>query len=109
MATETTSDQKALLDQIKQEAEALEALQQEVGRSRQRLWKKMVTAKEAKISSYSIAEVAELSQPRVMQIIQGVRQKELEAAQEQLRLQEDAAQATVALDSEQHEETIGTS
>lgn len=71
MANETT-EQKGLLKVIEKEAALLATHQHEVDSTRRHLWELMAAAKEAKVSSYSIASAVGISQPRVMQIIQKV-------------------------------------
>jgi hypothetical protein len=73
VATRTTTEQKDLLSAIELQAASLEMHQRQVDDTRRHLWELMEQAKDAKVSSYSIAKAAGLSQPRVMQIIKGIR------------------------------------
>lgn len=118
MATET-EEQKVLLHTLAGEAAQLESLQQMVDVTRKRVWDLMVQAKNLRVSSYKIAEVVNLSQPRVMQIIKEEAegptpkeprkpsqkklleevarlQQELQDTQEKLQVKEDNDVATVA-------------
>jgi alkylated DNA nucleotide flippase Atl1 len=72
VATRTTTEQKDLLSAIELQAASLEMHQRQVDDTRRHLWELMEQAKDAKVSSYSIAKAAGLSQPRVMQIIKGI-------------------------------------
>jgi hypothetical protein len=68
VATETEAQRKVLAE-LGEETISLDTQQETLDATRRRVWDLMVQAKNLKVSSYKIAEVAKLSQPRVMQII----------------------------------------
>lgn len=68
MAVET-AQQKKQLAEIAATAQLLATQEADAKATRVKLQQQMVAAKDAKVSSYKIAEAVGLSQPRVMQII----------------------------------------
>jgi hypothetical protein len=64
-----TAAQRQVLSEIKETAEALAIQEAAALATRVKLRALMVEAKKIEVSSYSIAEEAHISQPRVLQII----------------------------------------
>ena len=79
MAPETPQ-QKKLIDKIEVTAALLSAQEGQAAKTRATLTTLMVQAKDAEVSSYTIAKAADLSQPRVMQIIARAREGQVPPA-----------------------------